>query len=47
VPDVLILQIDREDVSDLAAARRVLTPGRHMLFIYYRGATRILGVEIK
>ncbi|MEO7597786.1 MAG: Do family serine endopeptidase, partial [Opitutus sp.] len=41
--DVLILQIDREDVSDLDSARKALTPGRHMLFVYFRGALRVVG----
>jgi serine protease Do/serine protease DegQ len=45
--DVLILQIDRQDVSDLEAARKALTTGRHMLFVYYRGALRVVGVEVK
>jgi len=45
--DVLILQIDRQDVSDLDAARKALTTGRHMLFVYYRGALRVVGVEVK
>jgi Do/DeqQ family serine protease len=45
--DVLILQIDREDVTDLEAARKALTPGRHMLFVYYRGALRVVGLEVK
>jgi serine protease Do/serine protease DegQ len=47
VPDVLILQIDREDVVDLESARKALTPGRHMLFVYFRGALRVVGVEVK
>ncbi len=46
-PDVLILQIDREDVSDLETARKALTPGRHMLIVYYHGASRIVGVHVK
>lgn len=46
-PDVLILQIDREDVSDLETARKALTPGRHMLFVYFRGALRVVGVEVR
>lgn len=46
-PDVLILQIDRTDVTDLATARKVLTPGRHMFFVYFRGAPRVLGLEVK
>lgn len=47
VPDVLILQIDREDVTDLEAARRVLTPGRHVLIVYYRGAARVIGINVE
>lgn len=46
-PDVLILQIDRMDVTDLESARRALTPGRHLLIIYYRGAARVLGVNVE
>jgi Do/DeqQ family serine protease len=45
--DVLILQIDREDVIDVEGARRALTPGRHMLFVYFRGALRVVGIEVK
>jgi len=46
-PDVLILQIDRENISDLESARKALTPGRHMLFVYFRGALRVVGIEVK
>jgi serine protease Do/serine protease DegQ len=46
-PDVLILQIDRMDVTDLDSARRALTPGRHLLIVYYRGAARVLGVNVE
>lgn len=46
-PDVLIVQIDRENVEDLEAARRLLTPGLHMLFVYYRGAGRVVRIEIE
>lgn len=44
---VVILQVDREDVNDLESARQQLTPGRHMLFVYYRGAVRYIGIEVK
>jgi serine protease Do/serine protease DegQ len=44
--DVLILQIDRENVQDLESARQTLTSGRHMLFVYYRGALRVVGINI-
>lgn len=47
VADLLILQIDREDVSDLETARKALTPGRHMLFVYYRGSLRVVGVLVQ
>ncbi|HVU22733.1 MAG TPA: Do family serine endopeptidase [Opitutus sp.] len=45
--DILILQIDREDVTDLETARRALTPGRHLLIVYYRGAGRAISLEVK
>ncbi len=44
--DVLILQIDRVDIRDIDTARQALTPGRHMLFVYYRGALRVVGINI-
>ncbi len=47
LPDLLILQIDRANVVDLESARRALSPGRHMLFVYYRGALRVVGIEVK
>jgi Do/DeqQ family serine protease len=46
VPNVLIMQIDREDVTDLAAAKAALTPGRHLLYVFYRGAPRVARIEI-
>ncbi len=45
-PNLLIVQIDREDVSDLASAKAALTPGRHMMYVYYRGALRVIRIEI-
>jgi serine protease Do len=47
VPNALILQIDREDVTDLESARKALTPGRHMFFVYYRGALRVVSAMIE
>jgi len=46
VPNLLIVQIDREDVADLASAKAALTPGRHMMYVYYRGALRVIRIEI-
>ncbi len=47
VPELLIVQIDREYVSDLASAKAALSPGRHLLYVYYRGALRVARIEIK
>ena len=46
VPNLLIVQIDREDVTDLAAAKAALTPGRHMMYVFYRGALRVVRLDI-
>lgn len=46
-PEIVIVQIDREYVSDLASAREALKPGRHMLYVYYRGAIRVARIEVK
>lgn len=47
MPDFLLVQIDREYVTDLASAKAVLTPGRHLLYVYYRGALRVARIEVK
>jgi hypothetical protein len=44
--DTLIMQIDGEEVGDIAAARKLLTPGRHMLLVY-RGVVRRLTIDVK
>ena len=46
IPNILIVQIDREDVTDLASAKAALTPGRHMMYVFYRGALRVARIEI-
>lgn len=46
-PEFLIVQIDREYVTDLASARAAMTPGRHLLYVYYRGALRVARIEVK
>ena len=46
-PEFLIVQIDREFVSDLAAARESLREGRHLLYVYYRGSLRVARIEVK
>jgi len=47
LPNVLIVQIDRENVTDLASAKAALTPGRHLLYVFYRGALRLARIEIE
>ena len=47
VPDVLIVQIDRLEATDLESARRALGAGRHVLYVYFRGALRVVGVEVR
>jgi Do/DeqQ family serine protease len=46
VPNVLIVQIDREDAADLASAKAALTSGRHMLYVFYHGSLRVVGIDI-
>lgn len=46
-PNLLITQIDRQEVSDLETARSLLTPGRHLLIVFYRGAMRLVNIEVK
>ncbi len=45
--DMVIVQIDRQNVQDLEAARAALTPGRHLLFVYYRGTLRAISVRVE
>jgi serine protease Do len=45
-PGLLILQIDREDVADVEEARKALTPGRHMLYVYFRGTLRVVSIIV-
>jgi Do/DeqQ family serine protease len=47
VPNVLIVQIDREDVTDLPTAKAALTPGRHMLYVFYHGALRVVRLDVE
>ena len=46
IPNILIVQIDREDATDLATAKAALTPGRHMLYVFYRGGLRVVRIDI-
>jgi serine protease Do/serine protease DegQ len=43
----IIVQIDGEEVADVAGARKLLTPGRHSLLVFYRGIMRRAPLEVK
>ena len=45
--EFVIVQIDREYVSTLQAAKAALGPGRHLLYVYYRGAIRVARIDVK
>lgn len=47
MPDMLILQINRQPAGDVENARSLFTLGRNLLMIYYRGAIRPLVVLVK
>ena len=47
VPNVLIVQIDREDATDLASAKAALNPGRHMLYVFYHGGMRVVRLDVE
>ena len=47
IANLVITQIDQTEVTDLATARKALTPGGHRLFVYYRGAIRMLVIDVK
>lgn len=45
LPDVVIMEINRAPVSDLAGARRLVKSGRNFLLVYYRGSARFLVIN--
>lgn len=44
---MVILQIDGEEVTDIITARTMLSPGRHSLLVFYRGAPRRIPLDVK
>jgi len=44
---MIIIEIDRVAVTDLNVARQQLIPGRHLLFVNYRGLNRFVTVTVK
>ncbi|HTJ77881.1 MAG TPA: Do family serine endopeptidase [Rariglobus sp.] len=47
VADAVIVEIDRQPVTDLKAAKTVLQPGRHLLLVYYRGQISYQLITVK
>jgi S1-C subfamily serine protease len=47
VPNIIIMEIARTPVTDLATARSLVQPGRNLLAVYYRGAVRFVVVTVK
>jgi serine protease Do len=47
VEGMVILQIDGEEVTDVAVARALLTPGRHSLLVFHRNAPRRIPLDVK
>lgn len=43
-PNMVIIEINRQPVNDLDAARLLLQPGRNLLFVHNRGAYRYLAI---
>ena len=44
---VIIVQIDGEEVADVAGARKLLLPGRHSLLVFSRSGMRRIPIEVK
>lgn len=44
---MIIIEIDRVAATDLNVARKQLVPGRHLLFVNYRGLNRFVTVTVK
>jgi Do/DeqQ family serine protease len=44
---MVILQIDGEEPADIAAARKLLQPGRHTMLVVVRNGTRRVSIDVK
>ena len=45
--DAVIVEIDRQPVTDPKIAKTILQPGRHLLLVYYRGQIRYMPIAVK
>ena len=44
---MIIVEIDRIPVTEIAAAKAALTQGRHLLFVNFRGINRFVTITVK
>ncbi len=47
VADAVIVEIDRQPVTELKVAKTLLQSGRHLLLVYYRNQIRYLPITVK
>jgi serine protease Do/serine protease DegQ len=47
MPEMVILQINRQPVRDIEESRGLFVRGRNLLMVYYRGVIRPLTVSVK
>jgi serine protease Do/serine protease DegQ len=47
LPGMIIVEIDRIPVAEIAAAKAALTAGRHLLFVNFRGINRFVTITVK
>jgi len=46
LPNIVIVEINRTEVADVASARGQFKQGRNLLLVYYRGVYRYLTVQM-
>jgi len=46
-PNMVIVEIDRSQVTDLPTARSLLRPGRHLLFVYDHGSQGFVAISVR
>jgi Do/DeqQ family serine protease len=47
VPGMVIIEINREPVTDVAAARALIREGRNLFLVFHRGTMRFLPVQVR
>ena len=46
VAGMVVVEVNRTPVTDLASAKRALQPGRNLLVVYFRGGFRFVPVSV-